>query len=222
MCGRFNLHDNPYLRLLLEYLGLPDAQPMFRDDIPPCEKISIVRETQAGRRLDAAVWWLFLDPATLKPGRYTSFNSRWDKLDDRRGISYKPFRQSRCIIPASAFCEGLGDRKTYHKIEAVDAAIAFGGLYREHLRPDTGEIVLSASIITLGGLPEWKDIHADSMPLMLDYRDTALIDRWLDPTFQDVDFFRPLLEPRLTFSQRITPIDRPSTWNPVGESYLIA
>ena len=222
MCGRFNLHDNPYVRLLLEYLGVQGAQPLYRDDIPPGEKISIVRETHGARALDTAIWWLVLDHKTLKPSKYTSFNSRWDRLEDPRSQAYKPFRQSRCIIPASALCEGLGDKKTYHQIELEGRAIAFGGLYKEYTNHEIGETVIGASIITLPSCEKWAAIHPKSIPLMLDATDKTLIDRWLDPTFQDVDYFRPLLEAHIAFPQRVTPIDRPSKWNPIGESYLIS
>ena len=99
--------------------------------------MAIIHESRSGlareRRVSQAIWWLFLDRKTLKPDyRYASFNSRSDKLHKLQGISYTPYRESRCIIPASAFVEGLGDKKTYHMIELEGAAIAFGGLYREY------------------------------------------------------------------------------------------
>lgn len=125
-------------------------------------------------------------------------------------------------IPASAICEGLGDKKTYHMIELEGRAIAFGGLYKEYTNYQTGESVIGCSIITLPPLEKWAAIHPKSIPLMLDPEDKTLIDRWLNPDFRDVDYFRPLLEPRIALPQRITPIDRPSKWNPIGESYLLS
>jgi len=147
---------------------------------------------------------------------------RSDKLNNERGIAYRPYRESRCLIPASAFVEGLGDRKTYHKIELEGSAIVFGGLYKAHLNPDTGELVYSASIITLPPLsPQWDEIHPKSMPLMLDFEDKALIDKWLDPDFHDVAAFEPLLEPKIIKPMRVTKIGKPSKWNPIEDSFLI-
>ena len=222
MCGRFNLHDSPDVQALLEIIGVGDQQPRFADDRAPASQISMVREDDT-RRIDTATWWLMLDPATGKPNyKYASFNSRWDKLNQPRSISYRPYRESRCIIPASAICEGLGDKKTYHKIELEGRAIAFGGLYKRNINKETGEEVLSASIITLPPVDKWANIHPKSIPLILDPADQELTDQWLDPDFHDVEQFSHLLQPSINLAQKVTPIDRPSKWNPIGESFTIS
>ena len=220
MCGRFNLKPDAKTESLLRDLDVA-GQPGYAGDIAPGAFISIIHNNESPT-LKTAIWWLFLDHGTLKPNyKYASFNSRSDKLFQPRSISYKPYRESRCIIPASAFAEGLGDKKTYHMIELVDQAIAFGGLYKENINRDTGEIVYSASIITLPPTEKWRNIHPKSMPLMLDYKNKVLIDKWLDPNFSDLDAFSELLKPEIHQVQRITPIDRPSRWNPIGDSYLL-
>lgn len=223
MCGRFRVTDSIYVQALLEHLGVAGQAVRFTPDAAPGSQISIVRQVDGQRRIDDATWWLFLDPGTLKPNyKYASFNSRWDKLNAPRSLAYHPYRKSRCIIPATAICEGLGDKKTYHQIELENRAIAFGGLYKEHVNRETGEIVRSASIITLPPVAKWEKIHPKSIPLMLDWTDGALMDKWLDPDFQDVDAFSGLLESALPHPQIVTPIDRPSKWNPVGESFVIS
>jgi putative SOS response-associated peptidase YedK len=220
MCGRFNLKPNRKTEALLSDLSA-FGQPRYADDIAPGALISIIKNNQPPT-LETAIWWLLLDHRTLKPNyNYASFNSRSDKLFQPRSISYKPYRESRCIIPASAFVEGLGDKKTYHMIELADQAIAFGGLYKESINRDTGEIIYSASIITLPPVKQWNNIHPKSIPLMLDYKNKELIDKWLDPGFSDIDTFSELLTPEIHQPQRITPIGRPSQWNPIGESYLL-
>ena len=222
MCGRFNLKPDGSTEALMQRLQA--FGPLrYADDVAPGARISIVRGTPEGRVVSDALWWLLLDRKTAKPDyRYPSFNSRSDRLDDPKALAYKPFRESRCIIPASAFVEGLGDKKTYHRIELEDRAIAFGGLYRSTADPQSGEVVLSASIITLPPPPQWRTIHPKSMPLMLDVDDEALIAHWLDPTCRDVDtFFSTLLQPAIRWPQLLTPIDRPSKWNPVGASFRI-
>lgn len=223
MCGRFNVIDSPQVRLLVDVLGIELGALRFSADVAPGAQISIVRQSVSSRALVDALWWLMLDPATLKPNyQYASFNSRSDKLDSKQALAYKPFRESRCIIPASAFVEGLGDRKTYHKIELVDQAIAFGGLCKHYLNERTGESVFSASIITLGPLTQWQSIHPKSMPLMLPVHDKALIDDWLDPDFRDVSRFQSLLIPRVSAPQRITAIGRPSKWDPKGDPWILS
>lgn len=223
MCGRFNLINSPEIQSLCETLGISLQASHESHDIAPGDKISIIHNEAGVRKISEAIWWLFLDKESLKPNyKYASFNSRSDKLFIQRAVAYKPFRESRCLIPASAFVEGLGDKKTYHKIELEDSAIAFGGLYKEHLNRETGEIVHSASIITLPPLvPQWNEIHPKSMPLMLDFEDSDLVEKWLDPKVRDVEQFEFLLDPKVSTPMKITKIDKPSKWNPIEESFMI-
>ncbi len=219
MCGRFQLKADGKTKVLLDTLQASGTLH-YADDIAPGAQISIIGKEAA---IKTASWWLLLDPVSLKPNyKYVSFNSRSDKLNQPRSLAYKPFRESRCLIPASAFVEGLGDKKTYHKIELTDKAIAFGGLYKEHLNKETGEIIYSASIITLPPVTKWVNIHPKSIPLMLDYENKTLTEKWLDPAFNEVSEFKEILQADIQQTQRVTPIDRPSRWQPVGESFLLS
>ena len=222
MCGRFQILKNKKSRKLLDKLDVDEAEILFSRDKAPGSRISIIQREKDRNIVTQAIWWLLIDPETGKPNyKYASFNSRSDKLDSPRAIAYEPFRESRCIIPATAFIEGKGDKKTYHKIELENEAIAFGGLHRETIHKVTGEIIHSASIITLPPLPEWAEIHPKSMPLMLPLTDTALINQWLAPSFHQVEAFNGLLKPELRVSQVLTPIEKPSLWNSKGESFTI-
>ncbi|MGJ8688310.1 MAG: SOS response-associated peptidase family protein [Gammaproteobacteria bacterium] len=222
MCGRFNVIDSPQVRLLVDVLNIELGTLRFAADVAPGALISIVKDSPDGRCFQDALWWLMLEPSTLQPNyRYASFNSRSDKLNTPSALGFKPYRESRCIIPASAFIEGLGDRKTYHKIELLDQAIAFGGLCKHYVNEHTGESKFGASIITLGPLAQWQAIHPKSMPLMLPCNDKAVIDAWLDPANKEVDAFQSLLIPQLNASQRITPIGRPSKWDIQGEPQIL-
>ena len=223
MCGRFNLIDSPEIQWLCKALGISLLPRHENRDIAPGSSIAIVHNVGGGHQVSDAIWWLLLNHETLKPDyKYASFNSRYDKLLQKRSISYLPYRESRCIIPASAFIEGLGDKKTYHKIELQKSAIAFGGLYKEYFKRETGEIVYSASIITLPPLvPQWNEIHPNSMPLMLDFEDQELIAKWLDPDFQEVEEFEDALVPGAHKDMVISKIGKPSKWNLISDSFII-
>ncbi|WP_339857768.1 SOS response-associated peptidase family protein [Pseudohongiella acticola] len=222
MCGRFNVIDSPEVQVLLRHLGIVGGQLRFTPDAAPGALISIVHGSDEGVVLTDAIWWLLLDPQTLKPNyKYASFNTRWDKLHSKQSLGYAPYRQRRCIIPASAFVEGLGDKKTYHKIELQDEAIAFGGLYTHYVNKHTGESAYAASIITLGALPQWQTIHPKSMPLMLPVEDKKIMDAWLDPHDHDVTQFEALLQPEVRSTQVVTPIGKPSKWDAIGPSWAI-
>lgn len=223
MCGRFNLIDSPEIQWLCESLGISLHNHQFSGDFAPGATIPIIHQLGDERIVSEAIWWLLLDHQTLKPNyKYASFNSRSDKLNQPRAAAYHPYRESRCLIPASAFVEGLGDKKTYHKIELEESAITFGGVYKQHLNKETGEIIYSASIITLPPLsPQWDHIHPKSMPLMIDFEDRELVAKWLDPDFHDVEQFEPIMEPRVGKAMRVTRIDKPSQWHPIEDSFLI-
>lgn len=222
MCGRFNVVDSPEVQALMHVLNIHFRHPRFTPNAAPGSMISIIHDSADGHVMSDAVWWLLLDTKTLKPNyQYATFNSRWDKLNVKKSLAYQPYRTSRCIIPASAFIEGLGDNKTYHKIELMDSAIAFGGLYRHYINSETGESVYAASIITLGAVAGWEQVHPKSHPLILPANDPTVLNAWLDRNNTDVSQFDPLLESRIRSPERVTPIGRPSKWNETGPSWII-
>lgn len=217
-----NVSDDPLTKALTEALGVSSSKVRKSRDIAPGATLSIVRDNGEARRIDDATWWLFLDDKTLKPNyKYASFNSRSDKLNTTRSLAYKPYREGRCIIPASGFVEGLGDKKTYFHLRPKDSAIAFGGLYKEWLNQGTGELIYSASIITLPPHDKLENIHPKSVPLMLPWKDEQLVSMWLDPAFTQVEVFNDLLVPKIREDVVVTPIDKPSKRNKIGDEYVI-
>ena len=95
----------------------------------------------------------------FKPSKYTSFNTRYDKLNVKISACYQAYRHSRCVIPAKGFgeTEYVNNKLLhYHDLIAKDGAILLGSLCREWLNKDTGESALSCSVITLPPLPKLK------------------------------------------------------------------
>ncbi len=231
MCGYIgNVTDSPLTRMLLHYLGMEGSFPVLRTNpgCGPAASIDMVMEDERGRRIQSAIWWLLLEPDSeggFKPSRYTSFNTRSDKLDERRSVGYRPFRQSRCIVPATYFIEGDGPkgRRSYHRVEPVDSAFALGGLYRGWVNQATGELSYSCSVITLPPHPDerWRRVHGKSTPLMLPAEDTDLLTKWLDPQFDRVEEFRPLLEPHFPTTLSCVPIARPGDQRVIGDAFDI-
>lgn len=190
------------------------------------DKIHIIREHQGQRQVVPAIWWLLLDrnEGGFTPSKYTSFNTRYDKLNQPRSAGYKPFRQSRCVILAKGFGETeLLNKKPlhYHDLQAIeDETIAFAGLYKEWIHPVTGEHIFSCSIITLPPHEKLKHIHSKSMPLILPQYDSS-IDLWLDSSVQNTEQLAYLLTPHLPQTLLACRIDKPSTHQQVAESFII-
>ena len=163
-----------------------------------------------------AIWWLFLQQTQggLKPHPdYFSVNTNYKKLPKR-----PEFKTHRCIVPATAIVESQ-DGKNPHILEPADgSAFALGGLWKEWVDKTSGEVVNSASIITLPGHPALKDIHRKSIPLWLpeNYYDT-----WLDDSVTEPEQFQELLEPALRTDLIATPIDKTMSKKVVGDSFTI-
>tara|TARA_R110000868_G_scaffold174216_2_gene410761 strand:- start:817 stop:1521 length:705 start_codon:yes stop_codon:yes gene_type:complete len=230
MCGRLNVTDDPFVVSLLSSLGIDVQSNPIKPNrfVRAASPIQIVREEQGKRVLQTATWWLLLEPSDkgFKPSKYTSFNTRYDKLDVPRSAGYHPYRKSRCIIPARGFGETefeLQGRKNipkhYHDMVAINSAIAFAGLYRDYVCKETGEVITGCSVITLPPHPKLKNIHTKASPMILPQ--DIILDDWLDSGNEDVEMFRHMLEPNIRHDLEAVQIDKPSTHNSIGKTFTI-
>lgn len=221
MCTNFALIKTDGTAELGSRLLVDAGDFIYSSDFRPGSKISIVTGGPTGdqgqRRVLPAIWWLYLQQtdAGLKPHRdYFSVNTNYRKLPKK-----PEYRKSRCIIPATSFVESQ-DGKHPHLLEPQNgSAIAFGGLFKEWSDKTTGEIIYSASIITLPGHPALESIHRKSTPLWLP--DKAY-DSWLSPDITDTTLFEELLAPTLQTDLIATPINKASSRQPVASPFTIA
>jgi putative SOS response-associated peptidase YedK len=236
MCGRLNVIDDPALVALCEALGIElgsgkeseahgsAQQLLLKRFTGVANKVSIIREINAERCLAQATWWLLLEQTNtgFKASKWSSFNTRYDKLNVFRSAGYEAYRHSRCIIPVMGFGEtqGKGAGAVYTDFVAESGAIALGGLCREWIHSITGERVLSCSVITLPAHEQLKAFHQKSSPLMLPQNDNTMAS-WLDGSLTDVRVFNDLLVSDLPKALIAQQIDKPSTFNPLGEAVII-
>ena len=222
MCGRLNIIDDMFVQALMEDLRIKNQQEMlFGRFKMPTNDISIVREIDGERRLQTATWWLLLETAYegFKPSRYTSFNTRFDKLNTPNSAGFQPFRESRCLVIASGFgeTEKQGKDSYYHDFIAENSAIAFGGLFRDWQHPKTGETITSCSIITNPPHPDLMPYHSKASPLILP-QNSEVLDAWLNPANQQVEMFEDLLKPALRHDFTVQQINKPSQYQPIGQT----
>ncbi|MCL1058445.1 SOS response-associated peptidase [Shewanella gelidimarina] len=222
MCGRLNVIDDMFVQALLEDLRVNNSNEMLYSRFKmPTNDISIVRETEDGeRQLQTATWWLLQQTTYdgFKPSHFTSFNTRSDKLNHPNSAGFTPFRESRCIVIAKGFgeTEKKGSSSVYHDFVAENAAVAFGGLYREWQHPKTGESRVSCSIITNPPHLDLLPYHSKASPMILP-EDSSIMDAWLSPENQQVDMFSALLKPALRHDFIVEQIDKPSQYKPIGK-----
>jgi putative SOS response-associated peptidase YedK len=215
MCGAYAAISNIFTNNLTDTLSVPNIET--RNIRVPASTIQIITQNQIQRQLIDAKWWLMLNKDGSANYKYSTFNSRSDKLFSSR-LTKSLFKQSRCIIPASGFIEG--QNKKYHYITANEQAIALGGVYKQY--KIDGEIITTASIITCPGEnPKLENIHKKSLPLMLDYHDKNLVDMWLEPSMTDSEAFRDLLTNKIGQNLIATPIMGARNLEPQAEPLLI-
>lgn len=217
MCTNFVLIKTDGTAELGSRLAVDDDQFIYSRNFRPGSTISIVTGGPDDRQVRRAIWWLYLQqtPDGLKPHRnYFSVNT------NHRKLATKPeYRQARCIVPATSFVESQDGKRPHVLTPGDGSAIAFGGLYKEWTDKATGELVWSASIITLPGHPALENIHRKSTPLWLP---ESRYEDWLSPEQTDTTTFAQLLEPTLQCDLTATPVDKAGTKQPVADSFTVS
>jgi putative SOS response-associated peptidase YedK len=208
MCGRLNITDDPFTIDLLKYfgveLGITPRLPLY--NMGPAERIPIIFEQDGELTARFAIWSFLLEstPTGLKPkAGLSTFNAKAQRLTESRLWS-KPYKTSRCIIPASGFYEFKSVKRKKHPylIKPVDQAISFAGLFREW--QSKKDVVYSCALIVTVPNPKLTHIHDKSFPVILEQ---AFFDPWLDRKNQHTERFEPLYEPWLRTDFTATPTD---------------
>lgn len=217
MCVEYSHTKIKGTQLFTKRLGLDVDAFRFGPSFGPGSTISIVTGGQDDNMVRDAIWWLYLEQTDsgLKPHKkYFSVNTRYDKLEKK-----PEYKTHRCIVPASAIVESQ-DGKNPHLLEPADGSVmALGGLWKEWVDKVSGEVVNSASVITVPGHPALEDIHRKSMPLWLP---EDAFDQWLDPGMTDIRVFGDLLQADFQEDLKATPIDRARQKNPIGKPFIIS
>ncbi|MDO6445342.1 SOS response-associated peptidase family protein [Colwellia sp. 1_MG-2023] len=227
MCGRFNATFDSGVKKLYTRLNIHRVidKPIDKRFVKAADNVSIVRNRNNSRVVENAIWWLLLEQTddSFKPSKYTSFNTRYDKLNTPSSAGYQAFRHARCIVAVKGFGETEFSNKKpihYYDMLAENGGLLLGGLCRDWLHPKTGKVKTSCSIITLPAHDKLKHIHSKAMPLILP-QDEQLVDDWLNTEITNVESFNPLLMPRIPQNILAQQIDKPMTHLPLGENELI-
>ena len=227
MCGRLNATFDGGVRKLYTSLKINKVvdRPIDKHFVKAADTVSIVREKANSRVVENAIWWLLLDSTenTFKPSKYTSFNTRYDKLSTPNSAGYQAYRHSRCVIAVKGFGETEFINKKpvhYFDMQAEHGGLLLGGLSRDWVNSRTGEVKTSCSVITLPAHKKLTHIHSKAMPLILP-QDETIIDHWLDSTFSDVERFASLLQPHIPQNLLAQQIDKPMSHKPINKAELI-
>lgn len=172
MCGRFSqAYTWEEIVAFSQPLTVPANRPNLRAryNISPTTEVDMIVLVEGNRELWKARWGL-IPGWWKKSARETgsTFNARIE------GAATSAFFRSawgkrRCIIPASAFYEWTGPKgeRIPHRISAADGGLmAFAGLWDRWTDTQTGEEVISCTMITRAA-NKWMEAIHDRMPAML-------------------------------------------------------
>ena len=73
-------------------------------------------------------------------------------------------------------------------------------------------------MVTLPPHEKLVDVHQKSTPLMLSPKDNSLL-RWLDAGITEPQALEDLLVPKILHQFKVQPINKPSLYQPAGESF---
>jgi putative SOS response-associated peptidase YedK len=196
MCGRYVL-EGPVSRV--QNFFEADLTEAFDDyengryNIAPTMQIPVVRINRKGERVLIRHRWGLI-PSWAKDASIGA------KLNNARGetVHEKPsfrkgFKYFRCLIPASGYYEwqappqGSKARKQPFYISPTNFPFfAMAGVCEHWTDEATGELILTAAIITTQPSPELTYIH-DRMPVMIQKENWK---DWLEPKNQNIEVLR--------------------------------
>jgi putative SOS response-associated peptidase YedK len=204
MCARFvqrygwhEVHD------LYELPAGPTRNLQAHYNIAPTDLVEVVRLDSDGAaelvpmRWGLVPWW-WNKPLKQLPA---SFNARAETVAGKP-MFRDAFRRNRCIIPASGYYEWLkkpDGRQPYYIAAPDGGVLSFAGLWDRWKNPETGERVVSCTIIVTNANALTRPIH-ERMPVVLDKAD---IRPWLTGE-AGIDLLKPAPGERL----RMWPVSR--------------
>jgi len=207
MCGRFTLTE-PDVGVLLETFSLthpPEPLPP-RYNIAPTQAVAtVVNENDGSRVLRLMRWGLI--PSWAKDPSIGSrmINARSETLAEKPSFR-NALKRRRCLIVADGFYEWQkqpSGGKVPMFITLKDRQpFGFAGLYETWTEPESGESLVSCTIVT-GPANEFMESIHERMPIILP---ADAYDLWLDPQEMNTARLLEVLKPYPADQMRAYPV----------------
>ena len=207
MCGRFTLTE-PDVGVLLETFSLthpPEPLPP-RYNIEPTQAVAtVVNENDGSRVLRLMRWGLI--PSWAKDPSIGSrmINARSETLAEKPSFR-NALKRRRCLIVADGFYEWQkqpSGGKVPMFITLKDRQpFGFAGLYETWTEPESGESLVSCTIVTGPANEFMASIH-ERMPIILP---ADAYDLWLDPQEMNTARLLEVLKPYPADQMRAYPV----------------
>ena len=173
MCGRFTQSYTWRELVELYRLTQPARNLRPRYNIGPTTTIDVVRLAESGPELVPMRWGLI--PGWWKKTAKevpSTFNARAETVAEKP-MFRSAFKRTRCIVPASGYYEWrtIEKIKQPYFISATDGEVlSIAGLWDQWKEPETGEVILSATLIVAAANDFTRSIH-DRMPVLFGQQD---------------------------------------------------
>lgn len=164
MCGRYSEHVKK-MRGWADLLSEWARYERERRNIAPTQTVGVI-STQG---LQSMRWGLVPAWSSEPTTKYATFNARLEDVANKPAFRAAWKQSRRCLIPAGGYYEWktVGGRKQpYFVHRKDDGPVVFGGLWEHWSDPQTGESVLSCSILTKPPTGSLAELHS-RMPVML-------------------------------------------------------
>jgi putative SOS response-associated peptidase YedK len=178
MCGRFTQSYTWRELVELYRLTQPARNLRPRYNIAPTTAIDVVRLADTGPELVPMRWGLI--PGWWKKTAKevpSTFNARAETVAEKP-MFRSAFKRTRCIVPASGYYEwrpAEGGKQPYFISAADGEVLSIAGLWDEWRDPESGDTILSCTLIVTSANDFTRRIH-DRMPVLLGRQDQ---DAWL-------------------------------------------
>jgi len=162
MCGRYSLHANPEVVALLFGLSqVPAYAPRY--NIAPTANILVVREGIERRNEAAMLRWGLVPRWAKDPAMGARMNNARSETAFEKPSFRQPWRERRCLIPASGFYEWKdegGKRQPYYIHPRAGELFAFAGLW------DQWRDLQTCAVLTTEANAPMAEVH-ERMPVIL-------------------------------------------------------
>lgn len=180
MCGRYASSRRP--EELIEEFEIESVPAHLLEpnwNTAPTQSIYVVAEVEQRRTLFIASWGLIPSWSKDSKGGAKTINARVESVAEKPSFR-AAFKARRCIIPADGYYEwytNVVPKQPFYIHRLDGKALAMAGLYEHWRNPISGELIISATVITTASKGGIAQIH-DRMPVLLPRERYA---SWLAP-----------------------------------------
>ena len=197
MCGRFtNTTTDPEKlqeRFDLKEIRTEQLQPHY--NIAPTQSISTIVANEEGERFLGHMRWGFIPAWHKDPKKLGGHINARSETAAEKPTFRSAFKKRRCLIVADGFYEwkvNSDKSKTPMYIHLKEQQpFGMAGLWERWTNPETGEVLVSCTILTTQANAMMSEIH-ERMPVILP---PSVYQDWLAPSNNNKESLQGLMQP---------------------------